>query len=111
MALENYFDFLNENDIRIKGTRIGIETILGYYLNGVNPELLSEWYPELSLEQIFATLTYYFANRDEIDCYLQRGMEWFDEQWREQHIHPVPVVERLRRLKREQQLNTATALS
>ena len=27
MQLENYFDFLDDNDIRVKGTRVGIETI------------------------------------------------------------------------------------
>jgi hypothetical protein len=28
MQLEDYFDFLAPNDIRVKGTRVGIETIL-----------------------------------------------------------------------------------
>ncbi len=28
MQLEDYFDFLAEDDIRLKGTRIGIETVL-----------------------------------------------------------------------------------
>ncbi|MBV7337137.1 DUF433 domain-containing protein [Chloroflexi bacterium TSY] len=107
MTIESYFDFLAENDIRIKGTRIGIETILGHYLAGVNPELIAEWYPELSLEQIFATLTYYFANREKVDDYLQESEDWFDEQWRQQHIDPSPVVKRLRRIKREQELEKA----
>ncbi len=31
MQLENYFDFLSPEDIRIKGSRIGIETILYEY--------------------------------------------------------------------------------
>jgi hypothetical protein len=33
MQLEEYFDFLAPNDIRIKGTRVGIETILWDYLD------------------------------------------------------------------------------
>jgi hypothetical protein len=28
MLLEDYFDFLRPDDIRVKGTRVGIETIL-----------------------------------------------------------------------------------
>ncbi|MCA2554936.1 MAG: hypothetical protein IM466_14735 [Microcystis sp. M04BS1] len=32
MPLEDYFDFLTPNDIRLKGTRIGIETILYDYI-------------------------------------------------------------------------------
>lgn len=30
--LENHFDFLSPDDIRIKGTRVGIETVLDDYL-------------------------------------------------------------------------------
>ncbi len=109
MQLENYFDFISDDDIRIKGTRIGIETILGYYLRGINPETLAEWYPNLSLDQIFATLTYYFANRDKIDHYLAEGEAWFDEQLRQQQKFPSPVVGRLRELKRQQQLEKAAS--
>jgi hypothetical protein len=32
MILEDYFDFLAPNDIRVKGTRVGIETILSDYV-------------------------------------------------------------------------------
>lgn len=32
MNLNNYFDFLAPDDIRIKGHRIGIETVLYEYL-------------------------------------------------------------------------------
>ena len=33
MQLEDYFNFLSEDDIRLKGTRIGIETILYGYIH------------------------------------------------------------------------------
>jgi hypothetical protein len=33
MQIEEYFDFLSENDIRVKGSRIGIETILYEYIH------------------------------------------------------------------------------
>ena len=35
MQLEDYFNFLTPNDIRLKGTRIGIETILYDYIAGL----------------------------------------------------------------------------
>jgi uncharacterized protein (DUF433 family) len=38
MQLEDYFDFLSPTDIRLKGHRIGIDTILSYYLEGYTPE-------------------------------------------------------------------------
>lgn len=106
--LENYFDFISEDDIRLKGTRIGIETILGHYLAGISPELIVDWYPEISLEQVFATLTYYFANQEEVDHYIRESDIWFEEQWKQQHVAPTPVVKRLRQLKRDLQLEKAT---
>jgi hypothetical protein len=34
MQLEDYFSFISEDDIRIKGHRIGIDNVLFYFLNG-----------------------------------------------------------------------------
>ena len=33
MQLDDYFDFLAPDDIRIKGTRIGIETVLWDFIH------------------------------------------------------------------------------
>lgn len=38
MQLEDYLEFLSEDDIRLKGHRIGIDQILSYYLEGYTPE-------------------------------------------------------------------------
>jgi len=41
MQLEDYFDFLSPDDIRVKGTRIGIEHILYQYIhNAQAPEAI-----------------------------------------------------------------------
>ena len=55
MQLENYFEFLAEDDIRLKGHRIGIENILKYYLNGYSPEEILSELPSLNLEKIIET--------------------------------------------------------
>jgi uncharacterized protein (DUF433 family) len=68
MLLENYFEFLSENDIRIKGHRLGIDTVLEPFLNGFSPETIAQDYPELSLEEIYATITYYFHRQTEIEA-------------------------------------------
>ena len=58
MELESYFDFLAPDDIRIKETRIGIETILYDYLHrGQSPEDIAARYPSVTLEQVYATIT------------------------------------------------------
>jgi uncharacterized protein (DUF433 family) len=62
MQLEDYFLFLGEDDIRIKGHRVGIDNVLFYFLEGYTPEEIRAVYPELSLEKIYATITYYLQN-------------------------------------------------
>ena len=50
MQLEDYFDFLALNDIRLKGTRIGIETILYDFIHrSQSPEEIAATYPSLTL--------------------------------------------------------------
>ncbi len=54
---------LAPNDIRVKGTRVGIETILYDHEHlGLSPEEIALRYPTLSLEAVYATLTYYLTN-------------------------------------------------
>ena len=57
MELEDYFDFLSPDDIRLKGHRVGIDTVLDYYLEGYTPEEIVANLPTLSLEQVYATIT------------------------------------------------------
>lgn len=101
--LNDYFDFLDIDDIRIKGTRVGIETILDDYLNAVSPEEIAIRYPTLTLEQIFATITYYLSNKSKIDQYLERWRSYIEQSWQIQEQHPSPAVERLREIKRQRQ--------
>ncbi len=94
-----FFDFLKDDDIRVKGTRIGIETILDDYLNAFSPEEISLRYPSLTLEQIYATITFYLHNQTELDHYLEAWRKHADETWHEQQRNPSPLVRRLRALK------------
>lgn len=103
MQLEKYFDFLSPDDIRIKGHRVGIDDVLAYYLEGYAPEEIAAHLPTLSLEQIYATITYYLHNRAEMDAYLSRLSDWREQRYREWAANPSPVVQRLRALKAQRQ--------
>ena len=104
MQLEDYFDFLAPNDIRVKGTRVGIETILWDYLDlGLFPEQIAARYRTLSLEQVYATLTYYWRNRERIETYLRAVEKELERQRQEQDRHPSPAVQRLRELASQRQ--------
>jgi len=104
MQLEDYFDLLAPNDIRIKGTRVGIETILWDYLDlGLFPEQIAVRYRTLSLEQVYATLTYYWRNREQVEAYLRTVEKELERQRQEQDRHPSPAVQRLRELARQRE--------
>ncbi len=104
MQLENYFDFLAPDDIRLKGSRIGIESVLYEYIfREQTPEEIAKRFPTLALEQIYATLLYYLHNRREIDAYVAEWLEYGRLMREEQERNPPPFVHRLRALKAERQ--------
>jgi uncharacterized protein (DUF433 family) len=104
MQLEDYFDFLAPDDIRVKGTRVGIETILSDYLEmGLFPEDIALRYPTLSLEAVYATITYYWHNREQVDAYLRAWREYGERMRQEQERNPSPAVRRLREMIQQRQ--------
>jgi uncharacterized protein (DUF433 family) len=70
MEMEAYFEHVAPDCIRVRGTRVGIETVLWDYKAGASPEEIVLRYPTLSLEQVHATITYYLHRRDALDQYL-----------------------------------------
>jgi uncharacterized protein (DUF433 family) len=91
MLLEDYFDFLADDDIRIKDTRVGIETVLDDYIHrGQSPEAIAQTYPSLTLEQVYATILYYLHNKEALSKYLENWMEYClkSEQEYDRKIHP-----------------------
>ena len=104
MQLEDYFVFLAPNDIRIKGTRVGIETVLSPYLrHGKTPDEIVKMYPTLTLEQVHATFRYYEQNREAIDKYIEDWREWGRRMREEQARNPHPGVVRLKQLLAERE--------
>ncbi len=102
MQLDDYFDFLADDDIRLKGTRVGIETILFDYLfHAKTAEEIAKTYTSLSLEQTYATILYYLHNRQTVSAYMSDWLEWSDRMRAKQESHPRPIVEKLRKLKAE----------
>jgi uncharacterized protein (DUF433 family) len=103
MQLEDYFDFLAPDDIRLKGTRVGIETILYDFIHRQrSPEEIANTYRTITLEQVYATILYYLHNKEEVSKYLTDWMEWGREMRRIQNENPSPLRERLRKYKAEQ---------
>jgi len=100
MQLEDYFDFLAPNDIRIKGSRVGIENVLyDYIFRSMTPEEIDQRYWSINLEQVYATILYYLHNKEEVTRYITEWIEFGERMRREQEENPPPVIRRLRRLR------------
>ena len=98
MELEEYFEFLDPLDSRIKGHRIGIDDVLYYYLQGYMPQAILERYPSLDLEKIEAAIAYYHRNQAQMDEYLTAQAAWQEQMRRELEANPPPVAQRIRAL-------------
>ena len=104
MQIDDYFDFLDPYDIRVKGHRIGIETILFDYVhNTMTAEEIAKKWATLSLEQVYATILYYLSNKDKLDAYLTGLIEYGRHIREEQERTPSAVLARLRRIKAERE--------
>ncbi|MDB9313366.1 DUF433 domain-containing protein [Spirulina sp. CS-785/01] len=104
MQLEEYFNFQRPDDIRLKGTRVGIENVLYEYIyRSRTPEEIVNCFSTISLEQVYATILYYLQNKETVGKYITDWLEWGHQQRKAQELNPTPTMLRLRKLRAEQE--------
>jgi uncharacterized protein (DUF433 family) len=104
--IAEYFNFLSPEDIRLKNSRIGIETILYEYIDcGHSPEEIAQTYQSISLEQVYATILYYLQNKEIVSAYMKNWLEHGHRMREQQRLNPPPVSEKLRQLRIARQAN------
>ncbi|MDX2241725.1 MAG: DUF433 domain-containing protein [Leptolyngbyaceae cyanobacterium bins.302] len=102
--LDDYFDFQRSDDIRLKGTRVGIETILYDFIHRCRtPEEIVQSYPSLTLEQVYATILYYHRHKEAVSKYIADWLEYGRLAREEQERNPPQAVIRLRKIKAERE--------
>ncbi|CBN57355.1 MULTISPECIES: DUF433 domain-containing protein [Kamptonema] len=112
MLIEEYFDFLAPDDIRVKGTRVGIESILYEYIyRQRSPEEILKHFSTLTLDQIYATILYYLTNKEAVNKYIEDWLEWSHQQRKAQELNPHPASIRLQQIKMERQKKNGTQVS
>lgn len=97
--LEEYFDFSGSHPVRIKGHRVGINLIIEDFKSGMPAEEIAAEFPTIRLEDVFATLTYYLQNQQQLDNWLTSLQDWMQQDMHEKQAHPSPVAQRLRGMK------------
>lgn len=99
---DRYLIAVAPDDVRIQGTRVGLEHVLSSYLIGRLPEEIALEYPTLNLEQVHGVIAYYLRHRAAVDAYLRQVQARTSLARMEQKNKPqAAVVNRLRELVRE----------
>ena len=65
--------------IRIAQSRVTLDSLLAAYHTGSTPEEIAIQYSVLSLSEVYATIAYYLAHRQQIDEYLEQRRRDADE--------------------------------
>jgi uncharacterized protein (DUF433 family) len=68
----------DEGTVRVRGTRVTLDTVIGAFNDGHTAEAIMMKYPSLSLADIYAVIAYYMRHREQVDAYLaerQRAAE------------------------------------
>lgn len=58
---------------RIVGTRVSLDSIVYAFWRGQTAESIAQSFPVLTLEQVYGALTFYLANKSQIDSYLEKA--------------------------------------
>ena len=58
--------------VRVGGTRVTLDTVVRAFIRGATAEEIAQQYPSLSLPDIYATISYYLQNREDVEKYLEK---------------------------------------
>ena len=72
MAPKDYVEQRN-GGYYIRETRVSLDSVVYAFLRGESPDGIVESFPALSLEQVYGATAYYLADRETVDCYLQKS--------------------------------------
>jgi uncharacterized protein (DUF433 family) len=64
------FTKTNAGVLRIGDTRVSLDSVIIAFNLGATPEQIIQDYDTLTLSQIYAAISYYLQNREEVDSYL-----------------------------------------
>lgn len=60
---------------RVGGTRVTLDTLVRAFARGATAEEIAQQYPSLALSDVYATISYYLQNREEVEAYLEKRVK------------------------------------
>lgn len=72
--MERQYVEKHDDGYRIAGTRVSLDSVVIAFREGLSPETIAiDCFPTVTLEEVYGAITYYLANRVEIDRYLDQA--------------------------------------
>lgn len=94
---DRYIEKHGEDDVRVTGTRVGIEHVLWAYRSGMLAEEVAAQFPTVPLDAVHGLIAYYLRHRRSVDVYLAQWRRTARQnRARQAAARPSPVVGRLR---------------
>jgi uncharacterized protein (DUF433 family) len=95
-------EHLEERDgvLYISGTRISLDSIVYAFLEGSSPESIREDFDGLSLAQVYGAIAFYLDHKAEVDSYLSRRNEQWNELERQGKSPNPELLARVERARR-----------
>lgn len=83
--------------LRVTGTRVSLDTVVGAFEQGASPEEIVLRYPSLNLPGVYAVISYYLTHRAELAPYfsMRDALEAESARLIEEHSPPADIRERL----------------
>ena len=94
--------------VRVGGTRVTLDTVLTAYKQHAGAEEIAEAFPVLELADVHAAIAYYLRHRQEVEAYLQEGVQKADEMRKkiEMRHDPEAIRQRIAAKKAEKVLRS-----
>ena len=58
--------------VRVGNTRVSLLSVLTAFQQGDTPEQIVHSFPTLDLSEVYAVISYYLANKEEVDSWLEQ---------------------------------------
>jgi uncharacterized protein (DUF433 family) len=83
--------------VRVTGTRVTLDTVVGAFEEGATAEELAQQYPSLPLADVYAVIGYYLRHQPEVEEYLRQRQQFAVEarHANEGRFDPAGVRDRL----------------
>ena len=84
----------------VAGTRVPLARIVWEFRNRESAETIRAHFPVLTLEEVYGSITFYLANKDEAEKDLSDRLQAEDE-YSKNHPCPPDLKEKFERMRRE----------